>query len=64
MIVKVDPKHEGKSKEELLAVLDEEIANFSRHMMTIDPPEARGALSNPEKALLKTYLVAKLRERF
>jgi hypothetical protein len=54
--------HDGKSKEEVLTLLDAEVERFSIYMSQIDSP-ARGALSNPEKALMKTYLVAKLRER-
>lgn len=57
-----EPAPAEKSKEEILAILDGEIEQFSQYMSQIDSP-ARGALSHPERALLKTYLVAKLRER-
>ena len=46
----------GRSKEELLAQMDSELEKFSRYMDTLDSP-GRGALSNPEKALVKTFMV-------
>lgn len=54
---------EGKSKEEILAALDEEVLRFSHYMANLEDPRARGALNNPEKALVKTYLVSKIREK-
>jgi hypothetical protein len=61
--VSFHPDHEAKGKDQKLAVLDEEVARFSDYMAKLDDARARGALSNPEKALIKTYLVAKLREK-
>ena len=39
--------------------MDREIEKFSKWMAALPDERARGALSNPEKALLKTYLVQK-----
>jgi len=44
------------SKEELLAMMDLEVESFSRYMDSLDSP-AKGALNNPEKALVKTFMV-------
>lgn len=52
--------HLGKSKEQLSKVLDAEVQRFSRYMESIADPNAKGPLSNPEAALVKSYLVAKL----
>jgi hypothetical protein len=62
VIVRLKAEDESKSKDEVLSLLDVEVAAFSDYMARLDSP-ARGALSHPEMALLKTYLVAKLRER-
>lgn len=48
---------EGLSKEELLKKMDEEVEKFSRYMANLPDSRARGALSNPEKALVKTFMV-------
>lgn len=61
--VTVTPEVEEREKDDVLKVFDEDIERFSRYMAELDSP-ARGALNNPERALLKTYLVAKLREKF
>ena len=49
-----------KTKEELLAELDQEVEKFSIFMGNLEDWRVRGALNNPEKALLKTYLVNKI----
>jgi hypothetical protein len=36
--------------------MDQELAKFSRYMDNLDSP-GRGALTNPEKALVKTFMV-------
>jgi hypothetical protein len=53
-------EHANKPKEELLKLLDEEVETFSSYMETLSDWRANGALSAPEKALVKSYLVAKL----
>ena len=50
----------GKTKEELLVIIDQEVDRFSKWMATLADERARGALNNPERALIKTYLVQKL----
>jgi hypothetical protein len=49
-----------KTKEELLAELDQEVERFSIFMGNLEDWRVRGALNNPEKALMKTYLVNKI----
>lgn len=56
----LDEQHSGKAKEEVLTLLDAEVDRFSTWMAALPDTRARGALSNPERALLKTYLVQKL----
>ncbi len=45
------------------AALDDEVERFSKWMAKLEDPRARGALNNPERALLKTYLIQKLNGR-
>lgn len=45
-------------------LLDAEIEEFSHWMATLADIRARGPLMNAEKALLKTYLIQKLKETF
>jgi hypothetical protein len=45
----------------VLPLLDEDIERFSQYMASLPDSRAAGPLINPERALLKTYLVAKLR---
>jgi len=52
-------EHTGKTKEQLLEVMDREVERFSQWMASLPDERARGALSNPERALIKTYLVQK-----
>ena len=58
--LKLTQEHEGKTKEEVSALLDEEVEKFSVWMENLSDWRAKGALSKPEKALVKTYLVQKL----
>lgn len=60
VILSLPDEHRGKQKEQLLEVLDREVERFSNWMAALDDPRAKGALSNPERALIKTYLVQKL----
>jgi hypothetical protein len=58
--MKLAPGHEGASKEETIKLLSEEVERFSTFMANMEDFRCRGALNNPEKALLLTYLVHKL----
>jgi hypothetical protein len=58
--LKMAPAHSGASKDEILKLLDQEVERFSTFMANLEDFRARGALNNPEKALIKTYLVQKL----
>ena len=53
-------EHRGKTKDDLSLLLDLEIERFSNWMANLSDWRAAGALSRPEKALLKTYLVNKV----
>lgn len=61
--LKLDPKYDGKTKEELLAAVNEDIEVFSNFMANLPDWRANGALSNPEKALIRTFIVHKLKGR-
>jgi hypothetical protein len=61
--LKLDPKFDGKSKEEILSVFDQEVERFSKFMETIGDGRIQGGLLPPERVLLKTYLVHKFRGR-
>ena len=61
VIVGLAQEHSTKSQGEVLSLLDEEVARFSSFMAQLGDSRAQGPLNNPEKALVKTYLVAKLR---
>ncbi len=54
----------NKSQAEVLALFDEEVARFSKFMENLTDWRAQGPLSDPEKVLIKTFLVHKYRERF
>lgn len=60
VVVHFADQHRGKPKEELSAILDKEIEEFSRYMSTIGDWKAVGPLSPLERALIKTYLVQKI----
>lgn len=52
--------YQGKPKEELLALLDQEVEDFSKYMSTIGDWRSVGPLNHLERALIKTYLVQKV----
>jgi hypothetical protein len=47
-------------KEEMLKEIEIDVERFSNFMASLEDWRARGALNNPEKALLRTYLIQKL----
>ena len=49
------------TKEEVLQHVEADVEAFSAFMATLEDARARGALSNPEKALIRTYLIQKSR---
>lgn len=53
---------EGKTKDELNKVLDDEVESFSKYMASLGDWKARGHLIASERALIKTYLIFKLKE--
>lgn len=59
LVLKLSEELEGKTKEEKLVIFDKEVDRFSKWLERLNDPRANGPLSNPEKALLKTYLVQK-----
>jgi hypothetical protein len=61
VIVKLEEGVVVDDQPTVLALLDEEIERFSSYMAALPDSRAAGKLINPEKALLKTYLVAKIR---
>lgn len=58
--VQFSEAYEGKSKEELLSLLDHEVDDFSQFMSTLGDWRSVGPLNPPERALIKTYLVHKI----
>lgn len=58
--VSMSPSADSLEKDAVLATMDEDIERFSKYMEGMALP-AGSPLSRPERALLKTYLVAKLR---
>lgn len=61
--LKLDPKYDGKTKEEILVAVDEDVEVFSNFMASLPDWRAQGALSNSEKALIRTFIVHKLKGR-
>ena len=62
LILKLSEELEKASKEEKSKLIDAEIERFSEYMATEVPDiRARGPLMIPEKFLLKTYLIMKLK---
>lgn len=56
----VDSPNGLRSQEEMLALFDKEVDDFSKWLAEKCPDvKARGPLSKPERALIKTYLVQK-----
>lgn len=60
LIVQLAPGRGGDSQESKNALLDQEVEEFSRYMSALDDWKSAGPLHPQEKALLKSYLVAKL----
>lgn len=58
--VRMSPSPDDLEKDAVLAAMDEDIERFSKYMEGVAPP-AGSPLSRPERAILKTYLVAKIR---
>lgn len=61
VILKLADGIASKSKEEQSKVLDEEVERFSQWLSNLPDKMVSGALNDPERALIKTYLVQKLR---
>lgn len=59
VILKLSDEHEPKTKEEKLKIFQEEVERFSYWLANLSDFKAQGALNNPEKALLMTYLIQK-----
>lgn len=60
IIVRFSDEHAAKGKEELSALLDVEVEDFSKFMSTIGDWKSVGPLAPSERALIKTYLVQKV----
>lgn len=59
VLLNVEDEFRG-DKDKILALFDQEVETFSKWLAEKCPdPRARAPLSNPEKALMKTYLVQK-----
>jgi hypothetical protein len=58
--VRMSPDPDTLDKDVVLAAMDDDIERFSKYMEGLAGPVGC-PLSRPERALLKTYLVAKLR---
>jgi hypothetical protein len=54
----------GASKDEVKAMIDQEVEDFSAWMVKLPDDKARGALIEGEKALLRTYLMQKYKGEF
>jgi hypothetical protein len=59
--IKLATEHVNKSKEEILLILEAELDKFSTYMSNLSDWRARGSLNSGERALLKTYLVNKIK---
>ena len=59
--MRLDSEHAMLGKTEVLAALDKEVERFSTFMANLPDWRAKGPLIGSEKAILKTYLVHKLR---
>lgn len=59
LVLKFNEAHQDKTKEQLLAVVNQELDRFSAYMERIGDWKARGALTEREKILLRTYLIHK-----
>ncbi len=54
------PEKANASQEEKLKMIDEEVERYSTWLANLPDSRASGALNNPERALIKTYLVQKM----
>lgn len=63
VLVQFAPEFLGKPRDELEKILDREVQDFSDFMKTIADPVGAGPLMPLERALIKTYLVHKIRGR-
>jgi uncharacterized protein YjgD (DUF1641 family) len=61
IIIKWSDNYEDKPKEELSMYLDNEIEKFSQYMEKLSDLKAAGVLHPLEKAIVKTYLIYKLK---
>ena len=52
-----------KTQEDILIEVNQEVEKFSEWLSNLDDIRAKGALNNPEKALVRTYLMQKLQGR-
>lgn len=60
VVVKFADEHAGKTREQLEPLLDAEVERFSAFMAALPDWKARGELRKDEKALIKSYLVARV----
>lgn len=60
VILKWADNLDAKSQQEQSEALDREVERFSQWLVKLPDNKASGALNNPERALIKTYLVQKL----
>ena len=60
--LKLAEEHASKPKSEQSRVLDDEVERFSQYMSSLGDWKARGHLISQERALIKTYLIFKLKE--
>lgn len=60
LTVRFSDEYSGKTKEELLALLEREVDDFSNFMATIGDWKAVGPLNPLERTLIKSYLVHKV----
>ena len=63
VVVTLQPEVAAEDKDAVLKELDDEVESFSQFMGTLGDWRSSGPLSRPEKALIKTYLVHKVRGR-
>lgn len=61
VIFKLSEEHESQSKNLQSLVLDKEIEEFSKYMESLSDMKANGPLVTMERAILKTYMIYKLR---
>lgn len=56
--VEITPEAVSKSKEELSALFDQEVEEFSSYLTTLTDPRANDPLTKQEKMLVKTFLIS------